>query len=477
DVAVVVSQELGFTHGRTGDALLQAVADIHSVHRRQSAGRTRCVPARDRREEMVGIIVDPGQKLCRTILGGGAPDVGTGLHPVHAIAVQHGWAATVGLDAVQLARCQWHIPATVVLRFGIHHVLWRHPPEIQHVVAFTRLDIDALVGHQIHQRQHRLPVRQHRRRGDVRTVGRDLHHLVACMPREIRERHRIRHCNGGESAQQNSHYATQHKLHVASPVAQSPLQLTTQNQRRFSPAPLPSSAWTFSTQRPQSSGCSACLPTSSRWCQQRTHLGASLTAADTHTLAPSSSVSTASVGASPTSRRRSDTMKKKRSSSATCLYRSTTVGSACSVSVASSDEPILPSLRIASNTRPAVSRIASKSLHQRRWSGLFWVSRRPWYQVSYSTDASRAVKPPRISVGMCICRGIACQISSAVNANSGASHRTIASRMRNIADWALRRPWLNAGMVYSRSLVMSRYSAPISLVQKFCTRCTTSGKS
>src|SRR6185437_5808746 len=431
----------------------------------------------DSDENVVRIAIDARQELRCAVFGRRMLDVRTSFHRAHSIAIQHGWAATVGLDAVQLARCQWHIPTAVVFRFGIHHIFRRDPPEIQHVVALARRDIGSLLGDQVDQRQDGLAVVEHRCRGDVRTVRRDFHHLVARMPREIRERHRIRHCNGGESAQQNTHHATQRKLHVASPVAQSLLQLTTQNQRRFSPAPLPSSAWTFSTQRPQSSGCSACLPTSSRWCQQRTHLGASLTAADTHTLAPSSSVSTASVGASPTSRRRSDTMKKKRSSSATCLYRSTTVGSACSVSVASSDEPILPSLRIASNTRPAVSRIASKSLHQRRWSGLFWVSRRPWYQVSYSTDASRAVKPPRISVGMCICLGIACQISSAVNANSGASHRTIASRMRNIADCALRRPWLNAGMVYSRSLVISRYSAPISLVQKFCTRCTTSGKS
>jgi len=50
------------------------------------------------------------------------------------------------------------------------------------------------------------------------------------------------------------------------PGARSPLHA--QAYRRRSPAPA-----TFSTQRPQSSGCSGSAPTSARRCQQRTHLG------------------------------------------------------------------------------------------------------------------------------------------------------------------------------------------------------------
>ena len=48
------------------------------------------------------------------------------------------------------------------------------------------------------------------------------------------------------------------------------------------------------------------------------------------------------------------------------------------------------------------------------------------------------------------------QISSAVNDRIGASQRTIASAIQNIAVCAERRAWLFAGVVYSRSLSTSR---------------------
>ena len=121
--------------------------------------------------------------------------------------------------------------------------------------------------------------------------------------------------------------------------------------------------------------------------------------------------------------------------------------------------------RMPSSRREAALRIASRSAHNLRCSGDPCSAARPSYQVSNSTDSPRW---PGNAVR---------QISSAVNDRIGAIQRTSASRMRYIALCALRRPWLSAGIVYRRSLVMSRYSAPSSFVQKFCTRCTISGKS
>ncbi len=51
-----------------------------------------------------------------------------------------------------------------------------------------------------------------------------------------------------------------------------------EHQNHFRSSPGPS---TLLTQRPQISGCSACAPTSARWCQQRMHFGLALTTADT----------------------------------------------------------------------------------------------------------------------------------------------------------------------------------------------------
>ena len=125
---------------------------------------------------------------------------------------------------------------------------------------------------------------------------------------------------------------------------------------------------------------------------------------------------------------------------------------------------MVPAARMPSSTFDAVVRMASSSFHVLRCSAEPCRATRPSYQVSNSTDSPRAP-------------GSSGQISSAVKLVIGASQRTSASRMWNIAVCALRRPWLSVGIVYRRSLVMSRYSEPISLVQKFCTRWTISGKS
>jgi hypothetical protein len=64
-------------------------------------------------------------------------------------------------------------------------------------------------------------------------------------------------------------------------------------------------------------------------------------------------------------------------------------------------------------------------------------------QVEWNTDRGRS--PGRYD-----------QISSAVNDNTGASQRTIASAICHIAVWAERRARLRVGVVYSRSFSTSR---------------------
>ena len=164
-------------------------------------------------EDVVRITVDAREELRRPTLRGNALDVRTRLHGIHAIAVQHRRAATVSFDAVQLAGRDRHVPAAIVFGFGVHHVFRGCPPEIEHVVAFTRFDVDALLVHQIDQRQHRLAIGEHGGRRDVRAVRRNLHHLVARVPREVGERHRSCQRRPGQHAQDQTDDATSCGFH------------------------------------------------------------------------------------------------------------------------------------------------------------------------------------------------------------------------------------------------------------------------
>ena len=129
-----------------------------------------------------------------------------------------------------------------------------------------------------------------------------------------------------------------------------------------------------------------------------------------------------------------------------------------------------PLARIGSSTLDTCSRNASKRSKSAvvRSPSLSPSGARPSYQVANSTLPSRS---PSAAGGRCR------HISSAVYARIGAIQRTKASLMRYIADCALRRPCESSGIVYSRSLVTSRYSDPRSTLQKLPSACTTSAKS
>ncbi|KAG1455455.1 hypothetical protein G6F57_015295 [Rhizopus arrhizus] len=148
-----------------------------------------------------------------------------------------------------------------------------------------------------------------------------------------------------------------------------------QNQLRSSPVPV-----MLLTQRPHSSGWSALLPTSARWCQQRTHLALVVGWALTNT----SSVVAGRTCTSPL-------MNRKRSSSASGCHFAACSSLAAMVISASSAAPIAPLARIGSSTLATCSRTASS------WSksaALSWASAgsgaRPSYQVVNSTCPARS---------------------------------------------------------------------------------------
>src|SRR5690606_25233505 len=122
----------------------------------------------------------------------------------------------------------------------------------------------------------------------------------------------------------------------------------TGHQNHFLSSPGPS---TLDTQRPHSCGCAPCVPTSSRWCQQRTHLGLRVGGATMRDCSPSN-------GSTLTS----PLIRKKRSSSTRGATRIWSAVPACSSISASSAAPISPLARIGSSTRATFSRrVSSRS--------------------------------------------------------------------------------------------------------------------
>ena len=149
-----------------------------------------------------------------------------------------------------------------------------------------------------------------------------------------------------------------------------------------------------------------------------------------------------------------EVISTKRSSSPSAAMRRCCASSRYTSTAASSGAPSSPAARSRSSSRAtsvlsAITASQSIAPVRRDRRAASTRSRR-------STEASRS--PGRYF-----------QISSAVNDRIGASQRTIASAMWYIAVCAERRAALFAGVVYSRSLMMSSQNAPSSTTQKLCT--------
>src|SRR5690606_19428795 len=151
-----------------------------------------------------------------------------------------------------------------------------------------------------------------------------------------------------------------------------------QNHFRVSPGPS-----TFDTQRTQISGCAGSVPTSARLCQQRTHFGLVVGAAEAAISLPSSASTTTT----------SPLISRNRNSSTNGASHLRSSALQPSVISASSAAPISPAARIGSSTLATSSRRSSKRSKSAADSGASAGSgASPSYQVANSTLPARA--PP-----------------------------------------------------------------------------------